>query len=211
MKPYAVTLANDTLTIENSRILRQYRWNGGNLITQKIADKRSGRVWDLTGSAPDFVLPGVEGDACDSKLTVGDVAQTAIAPAHGQAEVYFRIGNLHVRRVFRIYAGCPAIACDYYLKGAWAAGDATVPGGVIERIASSRPHLKLSAVQFFDISDYRNTMVQTRTVIPYRFDNPLVGSLFLLQDTFSDSGLFVLKEAPCSDTQLAWPGYDVVF
>lgn len=80
MKPYNVALANDTLTIENSRILRQYCWNGGNLISQKITDKQSGQVWDLTGSAPDFALPGVESDATDGKLTVTDIPKPRLPP-----------------------------------------------------------------------------------------------------------------------------------
>ncbi len=211
MKPCSVTLAHDILIIENSRILRQYRWNGGNLISQKIADKQSGQVWELTGSVPDFALPGVEGDASEGALTVRDVPQTTIAPTHAEATVDMRIGDLSVRRVFRIYADCPAIACDFYLKGVWRAGDAAPPTSTIEHIVSPRPHLKLTGVQFFDISDRRNTMVQTHTVIPYRFENQLIGNLFLLQDALSDAGLFILKEAPCSDTQLAWPGYDMIY
>jgi len=34
-----------------------------------------------------------------------------------QADVETNFGALSVRRRFRIYPGCPAIACDIYLRG----------------------------------------------------------------------------------------------
>jgi hypothetical protein len=79
---------------------------------------------------------------------------------------------------------------------------------VIERICIASPHLKLDCVQFFDVTDRRNTLVNKQTILPYRHETRLPGNLLLIQDAFSDNGLFMLKEAPCSDVQLAWPGFD---
>ncbi len=208
MKPYNATLSDDTLIIENNRIMRQYRWNGGNLVSQKLADKQSGHVWDLAG-APDARWPGCAPDATDGSLTLSDAPASATTPAHGRAEVRYRLGALEVLRVLRIYPDCPAIACDYYLRGQWP--DASSGASVLERIASPAPHLKLTCVQFFDMTDYRNNLVQTQTVLPYRREEKVAANLLLLQDIVGDAGLFVLKEAPCSDTQLAWPGYDATY
>jgi len=63
-------------------------------------------------------------------------------------------------------------------------------------------------VQFFDITDRRNTLVAEQSILPYRHETRLAGNLLLIQDTLDGRGLFVLKEAPCSDVQLAGEGYD---
>lgn len=172
--------------------------------------KRSGQAWRLAADAPDLSLPGLDIRASDGRLTVTHTPADAVAPAYMRAHVDMRLGALEIRRVFRLYDDCPAIACDFHLRGQWpAATDAHTPA-VIERIASPRPHLRLTCVQFFDASDRRNNMVRTYGYLPYRSDDKLTGNLFLVQDTLSDSGLFVLKEAPGAEAQRAWPGFDLL-
>lgn len=51
-------LENGILSLENSRIIRTYQWNEGNLISRSLTDKASGKVWLMTGNKPDLVLPG---------------------------------------------------------------------------------------------------------------------------------------------------------
>ena len=199
-------LQDNVLVLENSRIRRVYAWNEGHLIGQQIADKASGRIWNLENALPDLAIPGLEAEPGKGMLTVSERAATAMTPAHLRAEVTTMLGGLEVRRVFRFYPDCPAIACDLYLRGRppvlW-----TQPV-VMERLGLPSPHLKLDCVQFFDVTDRRNTLVNKRTILPYRHETRLPGNLLLILDAFSRDGLFVLKEAPCSDMQLAWPGFD---
>ena len=140
-------------------------------------------------------------------------------------------GCVGVLRRFRIYPDCPAIACDLYLRGRpsaeWATTVATETGltnvegsaalrqgqgqaVVIDRLELTERHLRLQCVQFFDVTDRRNTLVMERAVLPYRYEARLPGNLLLVRDVLADRGLFVLKEAPCSDAQLAWPGCDFI-
>jgi hypothetical protein len=70
------------------------------------------------------------------------------------------------------------------------------------------PHFALECVQFYDVTDRRNTLVARRSLLPYRHESRLPGNLLFVRDVLGGHALFVLKEAPCSDMQLAWPGYD---
>ncbi len=231
MRSFNATLSDDILTVENSRIRRRYRWNDGNIISHEILDKGSGHLWELAGDKPDLSFPGVAGDPGACYFSVTESPANLVSPSHGRVDVCFRIGGLEVRRVFRVYPDCPAIACDLYIRGKTSASwrtslpEATDSGNVenmnvlsegeiqatvMERIASRKHHLKLSCIQFFDITDGRNNLVNSRTVVPYRKGAILTGNLLFIEDVLCDSGLFILKEAPCSDVQLAWAGCDFI-
>lgn len=219
MKSCRVELQDDVLGIENSRIRREYTWNGGHLVSRRLLDKAGGTFWDLRGEEPDCVFPGHKLQPKEGQLKVTEVAPNSITPAHVKAEVTFRLGDLQIRRVFRLYPDCPAIACDYYLRGrpsgSWESGSADpsiqrlVEPPTMERLCTTRRHLKATAVQFYDVTDRRNNLVRTQSVLPYR-DDRLIGNLLLVESLLDDARLFILKEAPCSDVQLAWPGYDFV-
>lgn len=231
MKPTA-RLHNNELVLENSRILRRFSWDQGNLRTLEIVDKRNGKSWAASGdAAPDFSIPGLP--AMESaELQIRETPADPIRPMHLTAEVHSRAGALEVRRTFRLYEDCPAIAMGIDLKGAasgawlpsggdpvgrrniedsWLLGNRqSLPMPILDRITTSRPHLRLTCVQFQDVSDYRNTFVFEQSLIPYlRFSN-FTGNLLLVRDPLDHAGLFILKEAPCSDSQLAWPGADFI-
>ena len=202
-------LDNGVLTLENDRIRRVYAWNEGHLIGRQIVDLETGRAWDMVGSAPDCAFPGQDAPPRDGQLVVVEQPETAFRPAHLQVEVTTRLDALSVRRRFRIYPRCPAIACDLYLRGgATGAWDAAGMPASLERLSLPGRHLRLECVQFYDITDRRNTLVSRRSALVYWREGQLAGNLLLIGEPFSDDGLFVLKEAPCSDVQLAWPGYD---
>jgi hypothetical protein len=225
------TLAGERLVLENDWIRREFLWNGGHLVSLRIEDVRAGQVWALTGQKPDCEFPEQAGEPAEGALEALRCAATAVSPEHLRVDCTYRLGGLWVRRRFRIYPNCPAIACEFYLKGkpdsTWRSKDASVAGlanieseqaarqgqiqaTVMERIAAAGRHLKLTAVQFFDVTDRRNNLTATRTVLPYRQETRLMGNLLLVRDVLGRQGLFVLKEAPCSDMQLAYPGCDFV-
>ena len=234
-------LEGDLFTLENSRIQRVYQWNHGHLIGQRIVNKVAGRVWpqspgshaqvvpwERTGPTADFFLPGMTDPPSDGKLEVEDQSATATTPAHRRAIVTYRFGDLHVRRTFRLYPDCPAIACEHELRGRTDAqwlpprhGDASLTpiedflsqGGevvapLIESFRIRGAHLRAKVVRFYDITDRRNTLAASSTFLPYRQPSFHAGNLLLAWDVFTGDGLFILKQAPCSDVQLAYPGFD---
>ena len=203
MNDCRAVLEGNTLILENSRIRRTFDWNGGHLVSREIADKAAGHTWTLAGEAPDCSFPGEAAEATDGALRVTDCPATPIRPAHLQADVTMRLGGLEILRRFRIYPDCPAIACDFYLRGRPSAGGArrqrARPAWRTSR-ASPRctrarrrrscstgcclpqKHLRLECVQFFDVTDRRNTLVTTRSILPYRFEARLPGNLLLIRD-----------------------------
>lgn len=218
-------LDGDTLILENSVIRRTFSYGGGVLRTRSIADLSRNVSWTCSGDAPDCVLPGEDEHATDGGLDVVEHGD------HLAAVLTVNLGALQLRRTFRIYPDCPAIACDYDLRGRaaghwpdaeWPSDDAPslanhrrlffegVTTAIVDRLALSAPHLALTAVRFFDATDFRNTLVQAQRATPYVHPMALAGNLLLIDDEMMDRGLFILSEGPCTDTRLGDNRYDFV-
>lgn len=222
-------LENDLLTLENSMISRTYQWNSGNIISRSLTDKLSGKTWQMTSKKPDIALPGETEKAVNGVLTSKFVAETAVSPEHLEAEIIYSLGKLQVKRVFRLYSDCPVIACDLYFRGESAntwlqagtnladmvnlekltASNAGNNAPVIEKLELPGKHWQLNAVEFFDITDRFNTLVKCVNALSYR-PNYYRGNLLFAHDKVTNNGIFILKEAPTSNVQLAYPGSDFI-
>lgn len=222
--------SGDRLVLENARMRRTFAWDDGRLLGVSVEDLATGQRWEPAKAVSTFALPGEAESATDGTLAVEPVAETSVTPAHLRATIECAFGTLRVRRVFEIYPDAPAIRCRVYLRGrpaaaGWrsaAAGEgvllnieslSTEAGGdfkapQLDHVAWSRPHVAAKAVQFFDITDRRNNLVREHPLVPYRSPMMLRGNILLVRDELADAGLFFVKEAPCSDVQLADPGCD---
>jgi hypothetical protein len=216
-------LTNDTLTLETGSVFARYLWNGGNPIRISFGDMAEGKSIILPDSKPVFGGTGTAGS-----LNVEEIGETAIHPALLRAEVSCMLGDLQVLRVFRLVPGIFAIPCELYLKGkaeeltqpqvnqlevrnieneaAVKLGESDVQ--VIDRIRPEGPHWKAKAVEFFDVTDRNNTLVQGYSRLLYKAAHQLRGNLLFLENTLTGQRLFILKEAPSSNVQLYYPGYD---
>jgi len=220
-------LNDGILKLENNLIRRTYQWNEGNLISTSVTDLSTNYSWHLDGKTSDCSFP-VKAAPKEGKLEVKEMAATSVTPAYLEANVYTTLGELEIRRRFRIYPDCPAIACDYYLRGSYASDTmASINKGnlqaiegrplsnitntsstFIERLALPDQHLRVKAVQFFDITDYNNTLVTEVSQVPFWRESTLAGNLLFINNLFNDHGIFILKEAPTSNVQLSSKGYD---
>jgi alpha-galactosidase len=220
-------LNNGILILENNLIRRTYKWNEGNLISTSLTDISSHYSWDFDGKKTDYFCP-VTAEPKEGKLEVKEILPTSIAPAYLEANVFTTIGGLEICRRFKIYQNCPAIACDYYLRGTYSpellvtANKESLPGienkgangetntspTFIERLSLPQKHLRIKAVQFFDATDYNNNLVHEVSQQPFWRERTLSGNLLFMNSLFEDHGIFVLKEAPTSNAQLSSPGYD---
>lgn len=221
-------LKNDTLTLENDLISRKYLWNGGNLITVSITDKLSAFTWNLNNKKPDSFF-SEEDKPKNGKFEATEVGRTSVSPEYLKVDVTVLIGKLYVKKVFRIYPKSPAIACDYYLKGefegTWntqlkskgslqnietlaAVKADQVKATVIERLNLPGRHWKVKAIQFYDITDRNNNLVDEKTQWAYRGESQLEGNILLINNQIQEHGLFILKESPTSEAQLNYPGFD---
>ncbi|NLL83773.1 MAG: alpha-galactosidase [Lentisphaerae bacterium] len=220
-----VTLSGDLLTIGNNSIKRCYRWNNGNLITLSL--QSGSLIWKLNATEPDTIIPGESESTSAGTLTARAVAQTAQLPARLEICVCHTLGALEIKRRFRLYPGVAAIAVDFFLRGTahgnWSAS--AIAAGTLSQIEHAKAaaegnvervqldclhldyrHLAIRSVQFFDITDRRNNLLQEQSYLSFRQSVELHGELLLVKDTISPRHLFILREAPCSDVQLANPG-----
>ena len=222
-----IELKQDTLTIENSLIKRSWLWNNGNLITCKLEDKGNGLVWRLRNNQPDLSLPGEKKEGSEASVRIEEVPASLQYTHHLRATVEYKAGNLQVRKILKIYPGCPAIACELYLKGQasqkWIKAldnpadlqnieklTQNSQGGnvpVMEQLMLEGKHWQLEAVEFFDVTDRFNTLVRPVHALSYR-DCLYRGNLLFAENMEKEAGFFMLKEAPTSNVQLYYPGGD---
>lgn len=217
----------DTLTIGNNRVERKFLWNGGNLMTYSLSDKLNGNTSLSVSRMPDFFISKDEKTGTNGDCRVENISATDVHPAYQQTIVTFSLGALDVKRVYRVYDDCPAIACDTYLKGTVnnifggretnAADRKNIEfaedmksksvTAILDQLHFKGQHWHAKAVEFWDITDWNNNLVTERDVIAYRKSN-YRGNLFFVRNGEDNSGFFFLKEAPCSSVQLAYNGVD---
>lgn len=208
------TLDEGILTLETGAMLRQYRWNEGALTAIRIGDQRRDWWVDLDASANEVSDPvfSVLGPALEGQLSVQKLPQTRSTPAHLTATIETAYEQLALRRVFRLYPGCPAIACDLYVRrreGVEAFFDAEDAADVaLARLRLPGVHWRVTAVAFHDATDRHNTLVDERSRLPYRAEERLAGNLLFADSLVEEGGFFLLKEAPGGNAQLHYPGYD---
>jgi len=219
-------LEHDTLTIGNQFIERKFIWNKGNVITHSLSDKKGRKVWLNKLKSPDFYVQAAT-ETQNGQYEVLVKKDDAIHIAAQETIVSFSIGTLDVKRVYRINAQSASIACETYLKGQLLgisgerptnsadqkniefADDMKVNSSatVLDQLKLDGFHWQLKAVEFFDVTDWNNNLVQENKFIPYR-KKSYRGNLLFAHNQEKEAGFFFLKEAPGAATQLAYGGQD---
>lgn len=226
VKPYYTFLKSDTLYIGNDLIERKFLWNNGNLITISIEDKKNKQIWNNEKPNPDFYIPQQNQTASNGKWE-SKAVESRIIPKHLEVTIEYSVDRLQIKKTYRVYEDCPAIACDLYLKGraegTWVLKQKNLADvgyiesrkiltqfneiPVMDQIALDGKHWSVQAVEFLDMSDYNNTLIKPYNGLSYH-ENTYRGNLLFFENMELDKGLFFLKEAPCSGSQLAYPGAD---
>lgn len=222
-------MENDRLFIGNSLVERVFEWNGGNLMTVSLTDKAAGVVHNSVVLRPDAVFTETSAKGEDGTFEVEVVEEDSVRPAFLRARVCCRIGSLEVRREFRIYDDAPVLCSDIWLRGRLGAArsnaeknhadrknieaaedmDTGASTSLLDQLHFAGSHWHVKAVEFTDITDWNNNLVTERDVITYR-KNRYRGNIAFVRDGISGNGYFFLKESPCSDVQLAYPGADFI-
>lgn len=208
------TLRNDTLMLSNNRISRTFLWNHGHLTTLQIYDKQKGQIWQMAGDSQDLSFPNIHDIHSMGKFEVERIEQSPTHSNHLKINVIASLGNLKIKRCFRLYPDCPAIACDIYLKGCaghnWQHIDSKkrVETAVMERLTPEGNHWQVEAISFQDETDDHNTLVHSHKFPVYRRQSRVQGNLLFVTSKFNDSGFFILKESPGAGSQIHYPGCD---
>lgn len=221
------TLKGDTLVIGNTLIERKFVWNGGNLMTYSLSDKKNGKTNMAASLTPDFFISKDVKAGTDGTCRVEKIVATDIHPDYLKTTVTFSLGALDIQRIYRIYDNCPVIACDTYLKGmvnsAFGGREESTADrkniefvedmksksvmAILDQLNFKGQHWHAKAIEFWDVTDWNNNLVAEQDIITYRKNN-YRGNLFFVQNGEDGNGFFFLKEAPCSSVQLANKGGD---
>ena len=214
---------NDTITLQNSLIARQFLWNKGHLITLSLTDKQSGQHWAMQQPLPDFG-PDLALEATAADFDTATVAATSVTPRHFRWQVVTHYGEFSLKRIYRVYDSLAMIGLECYVKGRLPLADtpssSTRTTGVeneqasvdqtlvFDHLALPGRHWELTTARFQDVTDRNNTLVQTETSLLFRRDLLLPGNLLSARDISGGGQLIWLKESPLGSHQLAYPGYD---
>lgn len=231
-------LDGDTLRMGNDMLERCFLWNDGYLSTVSLTDWRNGKRYECRNNGVDFVFIKDVERGQDGKLSIDTVPQNSVHNAFLRVTVTTHVANVWIRRVYRIYDGCPAIGCDTWLKrDAADVGDVvnmnfqtandgdnvadrkniefaedmktSVKTPVVDRLNLGGNHWRTRVVEFWDVTDWNNNLVVEHDFISYRKSNHRGNLLFAINGE-DGKGFFMLKEAPCSSVQLEYKGMDFI-
>lgn len=222
-----VLLQGDTLRMGNDWIERCWLWNDGNLITLSLENKKAGYIWPASRKTTDLTFPKEAKDASEAALSAEYVPASDRHTSHLRVTLHYMLGSLSVKKIYRIYPACPAMACELYFRGkaqsAWSetvrsaadlqnierltANSSSEKIPVMEQLFLKGNHWRIEATEFFDVTDRFNTLVRPVHANTYR-DCLYRGNLLFAENKENGEGFFMLKEAPTSNVQLHYPGGD---
>lgn len=208
-----VFLHNDTLTISNDLIKRQFLWNNGELISFSFFDYESCTNLISSSNVPSFNFYR-EVELRDSHFEKREIVQNKQQNGGLEAEIVLDYGSFKLKRIFRISENVPVISCSNYLY-VKNQGDvkkiATLFQSAIEleNLKTEFKYPRVEAIEFFDQTDRNNNLVKKEKSVAFTGEIKLKGNLLRAISGESEiPGIFILKKAPCSFVQLGYPGYD---
>lgn len=216
-----------TFKIKGDLVSRTFELCGTQLVDKGITDLSTGVSYM---SARKY---HVEDVTLEHIAVPGDT----LRPGYDKWVLSMRDGGLLVRKEYRLYPGVKAMACDNYFslteecaaalenEGGSDGAAKILPGNwVMERVELPSRHYLLRSVEFWDATDNHDNLVREVEAFPF-YKNNLRGNLLFAApvpqacDEKSGTGvsgggvalcggIWMLKEAPTSRSQLAYPGRD---
>lgn len=217
-------LEGEYLIMGNSSVNQKWKWNNGDIKPYSITNLDSGKTILFNSKKPAFSRKELSFKR-NIKFEVIEKQKSFFAPAHLEVLLENEYDGIILKRKFNVFPEVPAIACDYFLKyetlqskalgaqlQATGAENTVFTKDDAENYLANYPlpgrHWQVKTIAFKDITDRNNNLVQENEVIPYNASNMHIGNLVFAQDLISEVGFFILKEAPNSESQINYPGYD---
>lgn len=217
-------LENDILTIKNNKIIQTWSWNGGDIKPLGIRNLGSGKSIEFNNKTP-FFFRAENPFIKNKKIEVKELEKNIYYPAHVEVTLENEYKNMGVKQIFRIFPETEAISCDYFLRYDILSGESSVieteATGAEHTVDAQKndenylasyslpgKHWRVKTVSFKDVTDRNDNLVFETNVIPFSGVGKYEGNLMFAKDLISESGFFVLKEAPNTTSQICYPGYD---
>lgn len=208
-------LEGDTITLGNERIERSYTIHASGLRSEYILDKDVQNRYAQTEARAAF--PWEEQfQARSTGWEKKRVEATSSEDAHLLLEGVFAFDGFQIRHAFRLYDDAPAIQRSCWISIDAGADAATVAKlnafpWKLDQVDLPGRHWQVNGVEFFDRTDETNNLTSEESRIAFTKPETLRGNLFWASPVDADAGLFWLKEAPTSESQLNYPGFDFEF
>ncbi|MGK7397141.1 MAG: alpha-galactosidase [Candidatus Cyclobacteriaceae bacterium M3_2C_046] len=211
----------DTLILKNSVIEQKLIWKNGELHHLSLASKSEKLIF--SDRIPSVAIFEQDAKITEANLEIVKVEDHYLYPDHLQAHIVTQYPGITLKRVFKIFPGAPAIACQYFYKDVKLQNKGAsqiLSDGVETAKAQSATDLKFSSyglknrhwridyVSFQDVTDNFNNLVKENHLIAYRYAQPLKANLLFARDQLTDKQFFILKESPLHHNQVNYPGAD---
>jgi len=222
-----VNLLNDTLYIQNKLVRFTYYWNNGNLIFTGTKDSRTGQELIFPDNqTPDLSIPGETTKATDAKINISERRSYPNENLYKHVSITYKLNNLEVKRIIKIYPEAPAISHTFFLKGkttarSWVSSKNMAQELIeknqpnrersIERIGSvpfTEKHWTTTIVSFKEATDHHDNLVLEQEILPYREQESYQGNVLLAVHPQKGTGFFLIKESPLGHSQQYYNGYD---
>ncbi len=213
-EPYA-RVEEGQLILGNAVIERAVALDSGESRPLRLTDRRNGIRYQTLAPKPAAV--GARDDApVESHWTQENVPASNLEPAHLRVEVDSRFPDYRLRRVFRVFPGVAAIQQTQHVRIEPDADRSRLKqldadGFILDQISLPGNHWKARSVEFFDRTDDRNTLTREEERIAFTKEEKMRGNLLWAVPVNGERGIFFLKEAPSSESQLHYPGHDFRF
>lgn len=225
-KDCIITLQNDTLTVENSRISQQFQWNNGQLIPLEISRKDIPVQHKFSSKqVSDFVPFSKNLVAKNAKIKLRISSLSAIDPSYLQAEITYNLNKLQVKRTVEIHPETAAITHYFALKGitenvnlskeekadlAMIESDeeTEITQPTLAKFSLNKPHWQIEAISFKEATDHHNTLTSIYKLLAYNKPEKVMGNILLATNPLNKSGIFILKESPLRESQASYTGAD---
>ncbi|MGN1409706.1 MAG: hypothetical protein ACI4XJ_05975 [Eubacteriales bacterium] len=227
MKYYA-KIENGHLLVGNPLIERSVLLTPAYPASEYILDKRSGKYWHGEVGKAMFNIFGLTfSEPPRFSTRISD--NGGLSESHLCAELVWRSASPHaeVTQTFEVYDDSPFINCFMTVSGslnpnenekqkpeksligvesdssAATPNSALPPADTIDYLPLSDAHLKIEALTLFDRTDGCDNYVSSRSEEVYAAKvTDFEGSIFMLTPNGGEDGLMLVKEAPCTGSQL---------
>ncbi|MFW5761721.1 MAG: alpha-galactosidase, partial [Cyclobacteriaceae bacterium] len=220
------TWQKDTLILKNDVIEQKLIWQKGELYNLSVALVNIEDKITFDPNTPSVSIFGEKASVTKKNLEVIKIENHYLYPDHLQAHVITRYPSIAIKRVFKIFPGSPAIACQYFYNDVKIKDDETAGQKLIDGVENENEkpvtdlrfhsyglknrHWQVNYISFQDVTDQFNNLVKENQMIPYRASQPLIANLLFTRDQLTNQQFFILKESPLHHNQVNYPGADFI-
>ncbi len=218
-------IKNDTLYIQNSELIQKWIWNDGNISFWSSENKENGSIFLSKSKKPSYFIENNE-FVKNISFSINIIEANYLEPKHVAVSIENEHKNLKIKRVFKLYENAPAVKIETYLdyryllhseienevnsNGTEYFNKKMLPGqSALFYFNMESQHTRLTAINFYDVTDVNDNLVEERNIIPYKWDTKLKGNIIIGEDLISTACFYVLKEAPNHSSQINYPGFDL--